>query len=117
MFILMGESNMLGFGRVAPEDQKRTLKYLIKKDGKYLEFKGNVKAIDARPFWRDKSVFPSGAGFRNCNSVFQRLLAVGHIDASCGRRKVAEVSAIGPVKRLSSPNRSRRDGVRPRFAG
>ena len=31
-------------------------------NGKYPEFKGNVRAIDARPFWRDKSVSPSGAG-------------------------------------------------------
>ncbi|MFC1759602.1 sialate O-acetylesterase [Planctomycetota bacterium] len=31
--------------------------------GKYPEFQGNVKAIDARPFWRDKSVSPSGAGY------------------------------------------------------
>ncbi len=32
-------------------------------NGKYPEFQGNVKAIDARPFWRDKSVSPSGAGY------------------------------------------------------
>ncbi len=31
--------------------------------GKYPEFNDNVKAIDARPFWRDKSVSPSGAGY------------------------------------------------------
>ena len=31
--------------------------------GKYPEFKGNVKTVDARPFWRDKSVSPSGAGY------------------------------------------------------
>lgn len=31
--------------------------------GKYPEFKGNVKTIDARPFWRDKSVSPSRAGY------------------------------------------------------
>ena len=31
--------------------------------GKYPDFKGNVKAIDARPFWRDKEVSPSGAGY------------------------------------------------------
>jgi hypothetical protein len=31
--------------------------------GKYPEFKDNVKTIDARPFWRDKSVSPSGAGY------------------------------------------------------
>ena len=31
--------------------------------GKYREFKGNVKCIDARPFWRDPEVSPSGAGY------------------------------------------------------
>jgi len=30
--------------------------------GKYPEFKGNVKAVEARGFWRDKDVSPSGAG-------------------------------------------------------
>jgi len=30
--------------------------------GKYPEFAGNVKTIDARPFWKDKEVSPSGAG-------------------------------------------------------
>jgi hypothetical protein len=32
-------------------------------EGKYPEFRGNVKTIDARPFWRDASVSPSGAGY------------------------------------------------------
>jgi len=36
VFILMGQSNMLGFGRVGPEDKKGTLQYLTKKEGKYL---------------------------------------------------------------------------------
>ncbi len=31
--------------------------------GKYPEFKGNVKVIDARPFWRDKSISPGGQGY------------------------------------------------------
>ena len=31
--------------------------------GKYPEFVGNVQAIDARPYWRDKSDSPSGAGY------------------------------------------------------
>jgi hypothetical protein len=31
--------------------------------GKYPEFKGNVKTIDARSFWRDASVSPTGAGY------------------------------------------------------
>ncbi len=30
---------------------------------KYPEFQGNVKAVDARPFWRDKSISPTGAGY------------------------------------------------------
>jgi hypothetical protein len=31
--------------------------------GKYPEFKGNVKTVEARGFWRDKKVSPSGAGY------------------------------------------------------
>ena len=31
--------------------------------GKYPEFVGNVKTVEARDFWRDKSVSPSGAGY------------------------------------------------------
>jgi alpha-galactosidase len=31
--------------------------------GKYPEFQGNVKAIDARPFWREREVSPSGQGY------------------------------------------------------
>ncbi|MFW6171620.1 MAG: sialate O-acetylesterase [Planctomycetota bacterium] len=31
--------------------------------GNYPEFKGNVAAVDARPFWRDKEISPSGAGY------------------------------------------------------
>ncbi len=31
--------------------------------GKYPEFKGNVKCVDARPFWREREVSPSGAGY------------------------------------------------------
>ena len=35
VFILMGQSNMLGFGRVGPEDRQGTPSYLTKKEGKY----------------------------------------------------------------------------------
>jgi len=31
--------------------------------GKYPEFVGNVKTVEARDFWRDKAVSPSGAGY------------------------------------------------------
>ena len=43
--------------------------------GKYPEFKGNVKAIDARPFWRDKSVSPTGAGYHYNHNAETHLLA------------------------------------------
>ncbi len=45
--------------------------------GKYPEFKGNVKAIDARPFWRDKSVSPSGAGY-HYNHNAETYMEVGN---------------------------------------
>jgi hypothetical protein len=32
-------------------------------NGKYPQFKGNVTTVEARGFWRDKSVSPSGAGY------------------------------------------------------
>ena len=35
VFILMGQSNMLGFGKVGPEEKNGTLEYLTKKEGKY----------------------------------------------------------------------------------
>lgn len=46
-------------------------------NGKYPEFKGNVRAIDARPFWRDKSVSPSGAG-HHYNHNAETYMEVGN---------------------------------------
>ncbi|BDS06634.1 hypothetical protein NT6N_16740 [Oceaniferula spumae] len=45
--------------------------------GKYPEFKGNVKTIDARPFWRDKSVSPTGAGY-HYNHNAETYMEVGN---------------------------------------
>ncbi len=45
--------------------------------GTYPEFKGNVKTIDARPFWRDKSVSPSGAGY-HYNHNAETYMEVGN---------------------------------------
>ncbi|GIW79484.1 MAG: hypothetical protein KatS3mg105_1291 [Gemmatales bacterium] len=45
--------------------------------GKYPEFRGNVKSIDARPFWRDKSVSPSGAGY-HYNHNAETYMEVGN---------------------------------------
>ena len=45
--------------------------------GKYPEFRGNVKAIDARPFWRDKANSPSGAGY-HYNHNAETYMEVGN---------------------------------------
>lgn len=46
-------------------------------NGKYPEFQGNVKTIDARPFWRDKSVSPTGAGY-HYNHNAETYMEVGN---------------------------------------
>ena len=35
VFILLGQSNMLGFGRIEPQDKNGTLAHLVKEQGKY----------------------------------------------------------------------------------
>jgi hypothetical protein len=45
--------------------------------GRYPDFRGNVKTIDARPFWRDKSVSPSGQG-HHYNHNAETYMEVGH---------------------------------------
>ena len=45
--------------------------------GKYPEFKGNVKCIDARPFWRSKEESPSGAG-HHYNHNAETYMEVGN---------------------------------------
>src|SRR5947207_323512 len=35
VYILLGQSNMLGFGRVGPKETKGSLEYLVKEQGKY----------------------------------------------------------------------------------
>jgi len=47
VFIIMGQSNVLGYGHVGPETQKGTLEYYVKKNNKYpylLDEKGAWKA-------------------------------------------------------------------------
>ena len=46
--------------------------------GKYPEFKGNVKTIDARPYWREKDVSPSGAGY-HYNHNAETHMEVGNL--------------------------------------
>ncbi|MBL7224004.1 MAG: sialate O-acetylesterase [Candidatus Brocadiae bacterium] len=45
--------------------------------GRYPEFKGNVKTIDARPYWREKDVSPSGAGY-HYNHNAETYMEVGN---------------------------------------
>ena len=45
--------------------------------GKYAEFKGNVKAVEARDFWRDREVSPSGAGY-HYNHNAETYMEVGN---------------------------------------
>ncbi len=45
--------------------------------GKYPEFKGNVKTIDARPYWRGKDISPSGAGY-HYNHNAETYMEVGN---------------------------------------
>jgi len=46
--------------------------------GKYPEFAGNVKTVEARDFWRDKSVSPSGAGY-HYNHNAETYMEVGNL--------------------------------------
>jgi len=45
--------------------------------GKYPEFKGSVKTVEARGFWRDKSVSPNGAGY-HYNHNAETYMEVGN---------------------------------------
>lgn len=45
--------------------------------GKYPEFKGNVKSIDARPFWREADVSPVNQGY-HYNHNAETYYEVGH---------------------------------------
>jgi hypothetical protein len=57
--IAFGGDNLSGHGLTVANAQLA----VSGETGKYPEFKGNVKTIDARPFWRDASVSPGGAGY------------------------------------------------------
>ena len=35
VFIMLGQSNMLGFGRLGPKETKGSLEYMVKEKGKY----------------------------------------------------------------------------------
>ena len=58
--------------------------------GNYPEFKGNVKTIEARPYWRDKSESPSGAGHHynhNAETYFEVGRELGEAMVALFRRR------------------------------
>lgn len=70
VFILLGQSNMLGFGRIVPEDKNGTLSFLTKKEGKYPHL------IDDAGNWTERKDVRSvhvmdrrGVDFRNIRQV------------------------------------------------
>lgn len=71
--IAFGGEELSGHGLTVAEAQLA----VSGETGKYPEFKGNVKAIDARPFWRDKSISPTGAGY-HYNHNAETYMEVGN---------------------------------------
>ncbi|MDA7918539.1 hypothetical protein N9B20_02635 [Mariniblastus sp.] len=68
--------------------------------GKYPEFHLNVKAIDARPFWRDKELSPSGQGYHynhNAETYMEVGQALGW--AMVELQKFSPKSEMGGKKR------------------
>ena len=58
--------------------------------GKHPEFKGNVKTIDARPFWRDVSVSPKNQDYhynRNAETYMEVGIALGNAMAELLKEK------------------------------
>jgi len=71
--IAFGGQNLKGHGLTVANAQLA----VSGEKGKYREFVGNVKTVDARPFWRDRSVSPSGAGY-HYNHNAETYMEVGN---------------------------------------
>jgi len=66
VYILLGQSNMLGFGRVAAPDKKGTLEYMIKEKGKYPHLVDAAGAWTVRNDVRNVHVMDKkGVDFKN----------------------------------------------------
>lgn len=66
--------------------------------GKYSEFKGNVKAIDARPFWREASESPKNQGYHynhNAETYMEVGIALG--------RAMAELEGVQSQDLVTAP--------------
>ena len=71
--IAFGGEKLSGPGRTIAEAQLA----VSGETGRYPEFEDNVRTIDARPFWRDKDVSPSGAG-HHYNHNAETYMEVGN---------------------------------------
>lgn len=74
--IAFGGKDLKGHGLTVAEAQLA----VSGETGKYPEFEGNVRTIDARPFWRESSVSPSRQGYHynhNAETYMEVGLALG----------------------------------------
>jgi len=84
--------------------------------GKYPAFKGNVKTVEARDFWRDKSVSPSGAGY-HYNHNAETYMDVGNAlgwamaDLLVNKKDSAEEKTTTSVQTLQSEFRKLKLGM------
>lgn len=76
-----GNPGTEGFGKQIAEAQLA----VDGDNGKYPEFKGNVKAVDVRPFWREADVSPNNQGYHynhNAETYYEVGEALGRAMAS-----------------------------------
>ncbi len=99
-----------GFGGVNCKGRRLTVlqAQLAMADGdKYPEFKGNVAAVDTRPFWREELQSPASFGYHwNHNGETHYLIGQGMGQAMVKLLQVAPqtVSQMGRPPRKASPN-------------
>lgn len=66
VFILLGQSNVVGVRHIGPETNKSTLACLTKKEGgNPFLIDDRVKAVDSRDLWRQADVSPKNQGHHN----------------------------------------------------
>jgi len=101
VFIMMGQSNMLGFGKVAPETQKGTLEYFCKTEKKYPFLVDAAGKWTARNDVRYVFVMPGKGGGMQLNNN-DWLTVKGNIGPEIGFGYVIGQALDEPVLLLKS---------------
>ena len=73
VFILLGQSNMLGFGKIGPEDNKKTLEYACKQEGLYPFLVDDKGKWTTRKDVRNVRVMVRGNGMRVFNNEWMTI--------------------------------------------